>query len=112
MDTFGQNAARKAQRDYDRYGIAADWEDSMERDIAGTEALPPKVAPALDLLASELLMVADRGVSAHVPPALAARWLRAAWAAYGYPADTAPGLRADLSMQPYCRTEPHRQEGR
>ncbi len=71
--------------------IAASWEAELQRAIAGREPLPPRLDPTLDLLAPGVLTVADRGVSAHVPPALAERWLRGAWTAYGYRAASTPG---------------------
>ena len=95
---LGSNAARKAHRLYDWDSIAATWEDELQRAIAGREPLPPRLDPTLDLLAPELLTVADRGVSAHVPAALAEHWLRGAWAAYGYRAASTPGLARSRSL--------------
>src|SRR5260221_6516182 len=89
---LGWNAARKAHRLYDWDTIAASWEAELQRAIAGREPLPPRLDPTLDLLAPEALTVADRGMSAQVPPALAERWLRGAWAAYGYHVASTPGL--------------------
>ncbi len=96
---LGSNAAGKAHRLYDWDSIAASWEDELWQATAGREPLSPRLDPTLDLLAPELLTVADRGVSVHVPPSLAERWLRRAWAAYGYRAASTPGLaRSRVAM--------------
>ena len=89
---LGWNAARKAHRLYDWDTIAASWEGELRRAIARREPLPPHLDPTLDLLTPEALTVVDRGMSAQVPPALAERWLRGAWGAYGYHVASTPGL--------------------
>jgi glycosyltransferase involved in cell wall biosynthesis len=86
------NAVRKANRFYSWDSSAAGWEDELRQAITGREPLPPRMDPTPDLLAAEILTVADRGVGAHLPSAFAGRWLRGAWAAYGYHAASTPGL--------------------
>lgn len=89
---LGSTTAREAHCRYDWDTIAAQWEDALLQAIAGREPRRPRLDPTLDLLAPALLTVTDRGASAQTLPALAERWLRGAWAAYGYRAASTPGL--------------------
>lgn len=85
-------AASKAHRVYDWDTIAGVWEQELERLVAGREPAPPHPDPGLNLLDASLLTVADQGATAEVPAEVAERWLREAWASYGYPPNNLPGL--------------------
>ena len=86
---MGAEAAKKAQRLYDWDTIAAGWEDQLTRIVAGREPRLPR-DPVLNLLDPSLLTVTEDGVTAQVPAALAKKWLRMAWASFGYDADEMP----------------------
>ena len=86
-------AASKARRLYDWDAIAAGWEQELKRLVAGREPAPPRLDPGLDLLDPSLLTgTDDQGASADIPAEVAERWLREAWASYGYPPNNLPGL--------------------
>jgi glycosyltransferase involved in cell wall biosynthesis len=102
---LGAEAARNAQRLYDWDVIASGWEQELEHLVAGREPLPPRLDPALDLLAPSVLRVTEDEASAQVPPALAKQWLRAAWASYGYDPNDIPGLPSTDGAEPQTQQE-------
>ena len=90
---LGSAARERASRHYDWDRIAAQWEAEL---ATAMDRRPPAVppAPAIDLLAPELLRVFARGRSASVAPELAAQWLRAACDSYGFRVDEVAALRS------------------
>ena len=90
---LGSAARERASRHYDWDWIATQWEAEL---ATAMDRRPPAVppAPAIDLLAPELLRVFARGRSASVAPELAAQWLRAACDSYGFRVDEVAALRS------------------
>ena len=84
-------ASARAFREYDWDRIVQRWEAILE-ELAAGPATTPRLDAARDLLDPALLKVEEQGRTAEVPAELAERWLREAWASYGYDPSTIPGL--------------------
>lgn len=84
-------AAARAFRDYDWDRIVQRWETILE-ELAAGPATTPRFDAGRDLLDPALLKIEEQGLTAEVPAELAERWLREAWASYGYNPSTIPGL--------------------
>src|SRR5262249_2002236 len=81
---MGAEGGAKPHRLYDGEAIADGWEEQLTDLAWRRDPLPPPLDPGLDLLDPRLLTLTEGEASARVPPALAAQWLREAWASYGY----------------------------
>lgn len=82
--TMSGEAARKARQAYDWDRLAAQWEEVLQENLTGRQPATPRANPSFDLLDPSLLVVRKRRSEARVPRELAAEWIRAGWAAYGY----------------------------